>query len=260
MLSFFTTSFAVFVRPTRPVRELTDRVRRSRHRLSGRARTAQLLLGLLFVGTGIGMVLQAGLGVASWDVLNVALSQRFGLPLGVVAVMVGLLAGGAAIGLGARPSPRSLVPLPVVSPVLELAVRTVPTPGTLIGQFALLLSGMIVLAVGVGGYIGSENGAGPADLLFLSLAEKGLPVWAARVSLDGTVVLTGWLLGGPVGIGTILVTAGIGPMIALTLRWFDLFLAHETVARRDAHIGRVWGLELHDELEGYLPRLSPSRR
>ena len=260
MLSFFTTSFAVFVRPARPVRELTGRVRRSRHRLSGRARTAQLFLGLLFVGTGIGMILRAGLGVASWDVLNVALSQRFGVPLGVVAVVVGLAAGAAAVGLGARPRARSLVPLFVVSPMLELAIHVITTPATLVGQFALLLSGMVVLAVGVGAYIGSENGAGPADMLFLSLAAKGLPVWAARVSLDGTVVLAGWLLGGPVGIGTIIVTAGIGPMIALTLRWFDLLYAHETVARREAQIDHLWGLELHDELEGYLPSFVPSRR
>jgi uncharacterized membrane protein YczE len=260
MLSFFTTSFAVFVRPTRPVRELSGRVRRSRHRLSARARLTQLFLGLLGVGTGIGMILQAGLGVASWDVLNVALSHRFGVPLGVVAIVVGLAAGTTAIALGARPTPRSLVPLFVVAPVLEFAVRTVTTPANLVGQLGLLAVGMVVLSLGVGAYIGSENGAGPADLLFLSLAERGLPVWAARVSLDGTVVLAGWLLGGPVGIGTVIVTAGIGPMIALTLRWFDLLHAHETVARRNAQIDHAWGLELHDELEGYLPAFSPSWR
>jgi uncharacterized membrane protein YczE len=260
MLSFFTTSFAVFIRPTQPVRELSSRVRRSRHRLSVRARVTQLFIGLLCVGSGIGMILQAGLGVASWDVLNVALSQRFGVPLGVVAVAVGLGAGAIATALGARPSVRTLIPLFVVSPVLELAVRTVTTPATLVGQFGLLLSGMVVLSLGVGAYIGSENGAGPADLLFLSLAERGLPVWAARVSLDGTVVLAGWLLGGPVGVGTVLVTAGIGPMIALTLRWFDLLHAHETVTRRNQQIDHAWGLELHDEMEGYLPASIPPWR
>ena len=260
MLSFFTTSFAIFVHPAQPVREMTGRVRRSRRRLSGRARTAQLFLGLLFVGTGIGMILRAGLGVASWDVLNVALSERFGVPLGVVAVLVGLAAGATAVALGARPRVRSLVPLFVVSPMLELAVHVITTPATLVGQFALLLSGMVLLAVGVGAYIGSENGAGPADLLFLSLAAKGLPVWAARAGLDGTVVLAGWLLGGPVGVGTIIVTAGIGPMIVLTLRWFDLLYAHESEARHDAQVDHLWGLELHDELEGYRPVSGASRR
>lgn len=260
MLSFFTTSFAIFVHPAQPVRELTGRVRRSRRRLSGRARAAQLFLGLLLAGTGIGMILRAGLGVASWDVLNVALSERFGVPLGIVAVLVGLAAGAIAVALGARPRARSLVPLFVVSPVLQLAIHLIATPATLVGQFALLLSGMVFLAVGVGAYIGSENGAGPADLLFLSLAAKGLPVWAARVSIDGTVVLAGWLLGGPVGVGTVIVTAGIGPMIALTLRWFDLLYAHESEARHDAEVDHLWGLELHEELEGYLPSVRSAGR
>ena len=260
MLSFFTTSFAVFIRPTRPVRELSGRVRRSRHRLSTRARLTQLFLGLLCVGVGTGTILQAGLGVASWDVLNVALAQRLGVPLGVVAVGVGLGAGAVATALGARPSLRTLVPLFVVAPVLELTVRTATTPDTLVGQVGMLLAGMIVLSMGGGAYIGSENGAGPADMLFLRLAERGLPLWAARVGLDGTVVLGGWLLGGPVGVGTVIVTAGIGPMIALTLRWFDLLYAHETVIRRNRQLDHAWGLELHEELEGYLPVLTPPWR
>lgn len=250
MLSFFTTSFAVVVRPAQPVRDLTVRVRRSRHRTSLRARTLQLLVGLLAVGLGIGLIVQAGLGVASWDVLNVGIARRFDLPLGVVAVVVGLVAGGLAVAVGARPRWTSLVPLLIVSPVLDLTVRLVATPDGLGGQFAMLGAGMVVLSLGVGAYVGSENGAGPADLLFLALAGRGLPVWATRMGVDGTVVLLGWLVGGPVGVGTVLVTAGIGPMIALTLRWFDLLAAHESVARRDRRFAHAWGLELHSELEG----------
>lgn len=251
MLSFFTTSFAVVIRPARPVKELSGRVRRSRHRTTWRARTVQLLVGLLAVGIGIGLIVQAGLGVASWDVLNVGLSRRFDVPLGVVAVAVGLLAGSLAVAFGARPRLTSLIPLLIVSPVLDITVRSVATPDDLAGQFAMLLGGMVVLSLGVGAYVGSENGAGPADLLFLSIANKGVPVWAARVGVDGTVVFVGWLIGGPVGVGTVLVTAGIGPMIALTLRWFDLLIAHETAARRDQRFAHAWGLDLHYELEGH---------
>lgn len=253
MLSFFTTSFAIAVRPAQPVRALSGRVRRSHRRLSGPARVLQLLLGLTGVGTGIAMILQADLGVASWDVLNVALADRLGLPLGLVALVVGLLAGATATALGARPNVKTLIPLFIVSPILEVAIRTVPAAETLPGQFLLLAGGMIVLALGVGAYIGSENGAGPADLLFLTLAKRGLPVWVAKVAIDGAVVVTGWSLGGPVGIGTVIVTVAIGPMIATSLRWFDLLHAHETVALRTAQSDRTWGLELHDELEGYLP-------
>lgn len=246
MLSFFTTSFAIFVKPARPVLELSGRARRSHRRTSRWSRLLQLAVGLVTVGIGIGLVLQAGLGVASWDVLNVAIAGRLGVPLGVVAIVVGLLAGTLAVVLGARPRFRAIVPLLVVSPVLEATIRTVVTPGSLTGRFSMLLAGMAVLAVGVGAYIGSENGAGPADMLFLQLAERGLPIWAAKVTVDGVVVLAGWLLGGPIGIGTVIVTAGMGPLIARTMRWFDLVDAHAAAAHRSARLA-AWA---HDHPDG----------
>ena len=85
-----------------------------------------------------------------------------------VAIAVGLTAGVLAVLCGARPGWRSLIPMVVVSPVLELTVRTVSTPEDVVGQLGALLAGMVLLALGVGAYIGSENGAGPADLLFSS--------------------------------------------------------------------------------------------
>ncbi len=226
MLSFFTTSFAVFVRPAQPMRSLSLRVRTSQRRTCAAARRLQLALGLLGVGAGVGMIIQAGLGAAAWDVLNIALAQRSGVPLGATAMMVGLTAGSLAVLCGARPGWRSMVPIVVVAPLLELTVRTVSTPEDLVGQLAMLLAGMVLLALGVGAYIGSENGAGPADLLFLQLAKTRLPVWAARAVLDGSVLLFGWSLGGPVGPGTVIVTAGMGPLVALSLSWFDLAAAH----------------------------------
>ena len=142
-----------------------------------------------------------------------------------MAIAVGLTAGVLAVLCGARPGWRSLIPIVVVSPVLELTVRTISTPEDVVGQLGALLAGMVLLALGVGAYIGSENGAGPADLLFLQLAKTRLPVWAARVVLDGSVLLLGWSLGGPVDIGTAVVTAGMGPLVASSISWFDLAAA-----------------------------------
>ena len=232
MLSFFTTSFAVFVHPAQPMRSLSLRARTSHRRTTATARNSQLGVGLIAVGIGVGMIIQAGLGAAAWDVLNVALAQRTGAPLGAMAMAVGVTAGALAVLCGARPGWRSLVPVVVVSPLLELTVRTVSTPEDLVGQLGMLLAGMVLLALGVGAYIGSENGAGPADLLFLQLAGTRLPVWAARAVLDGSVLLLGWSLGGPVGPGTLIVTAGIGPLVALSIAWFDLAAAHANTSYR----------------------------
>lgn len=225
MLSFFTTSFAIFLRPIQPVHSLLRKAHSSKRRVSAAARRIQLGLGLTAVGIGVGVILQAGLGSAAWDVLNLALVKQFGAPIGVVALLVGLAVGGLAVLFGARPNWRSLIPLVVVSPLLDLTVRIVSTPQSLTGQIGMLFFGMVLLALGVGAYIQAGNAAGPSDLLFLQLAKTPLPLWAARVVLDGTVLFLGWSLGGPVGPGTVIVTAGMGPLVALSITWFDLSAA-----------------------------------
>lgn len=232
MLSFFTTSFAVFLRPAQPMRSLSLRVRTSPRRTTAAARRVQLAVGLTAVGIGVGLILQAGLGSAAWDVLNLALAERFGAPIGAIALIVGLAAGALAVLCGARPSWRSVIPVIVAAPLLELTVRTVDTPQELAGQIGMLLGGMVLLALGVGAYIQSGNGAGPADLLFLQLARTRLPVWAARAVLEGSVLLLGWLLGGPVGAGTLIVTAGMGPLVAISISWFDLTAACANTGER----------------------------
>lgn len=232
MLSFFTTSFAILLRPAQPMRSLTLQVRTSPRRTTATARRLQLGIGLAAVGIGVGLILQAGLGSAAWDVLNLALVQRFGAPIGAIALMVGFAAGALAVLCGARPTWRSLIPVMVAAPLLDLTVRIVSTPKELTGQAGMLLTGMVLLALGVGAYIQTGNGAGPADLLFLQLAKTRLPVWAARAVLEGSVLLLGWSLGGPVGPGTLIVTAGMGPLVALSISWFDLSQAWANTGER----------------------------
>jgi uncharacterized membrane protein YczE len=254
VLSFFTTSFTTAVRPLRtattPLRTAGSRARTSPHRDRRQARTLQLVAGLTAVGVGVALLIRADLGVASWDVLHVALAGRTGASVGTVSVVVALAATGLAVLLGERPRPGTLVPVVVVAPTIDLALGVLSTPQTLGGQTAMLTAGMAALAVGVGAYVASDHGAGPGDLVFLGVARHGIPVGLARVLVDGTAVLVGWSLGGPVGIGTVLLTIGLGPAIATAIRWFDLVPAREEVGRRDRAFHHAVGLELHRELEG----------
>ena len=263
LLSLFTTSFAIRIVQV-PVRTATRRARatpaqvrdaasRARHapvRSRRRLRVPQLLLGLLLVGLGVGLLIQAQLGVASWDVLHVGLADRTGLSIGAIAAMTAVAAAGAAWWLGERPRAGALVPVLVVAPTIDVAVATVTTPEAFGQQLVMLLTGMVVLSVGVGAYIASDHGAGPADLVFLAIARRGVPVWAARLLVDGSLVGLGWLVGGPVGIGTVIITAGLAPMIGLTIATFDLEPARTARARRDQDLHRELGWELQLELEG----------
>lgn len=254
MLSFFTTSFATAVRPVRvattPVRSATTRARTSPGRDRRRARTLQLVTGLLAVGIGVGLLIRADLGVASWDVLHVALADRTGATVGTVSMVVALAATGLAVLLGERPRPGTLVPVVVIAPTIDVVLGIVSTPATLGGQTAMLAVGMVVVSLGVGAYVASDHGAGPGDLVFLGVARLGIPVGAARVLVDGSAVLIGWALGGPVGVGTVLLTIGLGPAIATAILLFDLAPARAEVGRRDAAFHHAVGLELHLELGG----------
>jgi uncharacterized membrane protein YczE len=242
---------------TRPVRGARQRAARSPARTSPRrtrrqARSLQLVSGLLAVGIGVALLIRADLGVASWDVLHVALADRSGVSVGTVSLVVGVGAVGLAAVLGERPRPGTLVPIALVAPTLDLTLAAVDTPLTLVGRSGMLFAGMALLAVGVGAYIASDHGAGPADLVFLGLARHGLSLGASRFVIDGTLVALGWALGGPVGIGTLVVTVGLAPMIALAMRAFDLTPSRATVGRLDREFHRLQGLELHHELEGPL--------
>jgi uncharacterized protein len=267
VLSFLTTPFLTAARPLRTasrpvttaVRSATDRgaqrvagsrARTSPRRTKRQARTLQLVGGLVTVGVGVALLIQADLGVASWDVLHVALARRSGASVGTVALLVGLLAFGLAALLRERPRPGSLVPLLLVAPTIDVALRTIPAPATAAGQVAMLATGLVVLAAGIGAYVTSDHGAGPGDLVFLALAKRGLSLGTARLLVDGAAVAVGWALGGPVGIGTVLVTACLGPLVATTIRVFDLAPARATVGRLDREFDRAQALELHHELEG----------
>jgi uncharacterized membrane protein YczE len=272
VLSYLTSSLAVAVKPAAvpvraagraaraagrpartaaaPVRDAARHVRHTPTRETRHARTSQLLTGLGLVGVGVGLLVRADLGVASWDVLHVGVASASGMSVGTIAMLVGVAAAVLAAMLGERPRPGSLIPLLVVGPVIDLTMRLVSLPTTAAGQLAMLLTGMVLLAVGVGAYVTSDHGAGPGDLVFLAVARRGLPVWAARLLVDGGAVTAGWLLGGPVGIGTVLVTAGLGPLVAASIRVFDLAPARAEIGRRDLEFSRARCLELHDELEG----------
>ena len=258
MLSFFTTSFAVAVRPVTapakaaavPARAAAVRARRAPRRTRRHLRTVQFLLGLVTVGIGVACLIRADLGVASWDVLHVGLASRTGASVGVVSAAVAVVAVGLAALLGERPRAGTLVPVAVVAPTIDVALHLVSTPATALGQGSLLLGGMLLLSLGVGAYVASDHGAGPGDLVFLGVAKLGAPLWVARAGVDGILVLVGWLVGGPVGVGTVIVTAGLGPLIAVTMRVFDLAPARDEVHRRDAEFDHAWGLDLHRELEG----------
>lgn len=248
VLSLFATTFATAADPRGPLQAGPRRVRAHPRRDGRSSRTAQLFIGLVAVGVGVGTLISADLGVASWDVLHVGLARLTGWSVGMAAMLVGVATAGLAALLGERPRPGSLVPLAVIGPAIDATLLLAPTASSLTGQLSLLVIGMVILAFGIGAYVASDHGAGPSDLVFLAIARRGLSVTHARLLVDGGAVLGGWAIGGPVGLGTVIVTVSLAPLVGLAIRAFDLVPARYAIDLRSDAFDRAQGRELAWEL------------
>jgi uncharacterized protein len=248
LLSLFTTSHASFIDAKGRLQAGPRRVRAHPRRNRRSLRTLQLLTGLIAVGVGVGLVISAELGVASWDVLHVGLAELTGWSVGMASIAVGLGAAALATLLGERPRLGSLVPLTVVGPAIDASLMLAPSASTLTGQLALLVTGMGFMAFGVGAYVASDHGAGPSDLVFLAIARRGVPIAYARLLVDGSAVLVGWAIGGPVGLGTVIVTLLLGPLVGLAIKGFDLVPARRVIETREAAFDHEQGRELAWEI------------
>ena len=175
-------------------------------------RLPRLLAGIVLLGAGIGLVLEARLGVAPYDVLHQGLAEQTGLSFGTVVVGLGLLILLVWIPLGQRPGLGTIINTLTVGYAVDAALHVYPEPDRLALRWPMLLGGVMVIALGMGLYIGAGLGPGPRDGLMTGLAARGHPLWLVRTALELTALLTGWALGGNVGIGTVIFAFGIGPL------------------------------------------------
>ncbi len=177
-----------------------------------RRRLPRLLVGIPVLGLGIALTLQARLGVSPYDVLHQGIAKQTGLSFGTVVIVVGLFILVFWIPLRQRPGIGTVVNALTVGLVIDLALLVLPEPETLAARIPLLLVGIVVTALGMGLYIGAGLGPGPRDGLMTAIATKGYRLWAVRTVLEVTALLAGWLLGGNVGVGTVLFALSIGPL------------------------------------------------
>jgi uncharacterized membrane protein YczE len=192
----------------RPPRAIRGRVTAGRLAL----RLLSLYAGLVLFGGSIGLQVRARLGLGSWDVLNQGLARQTGLPMGWIVIGTGAVVLLLWIPLRQRPGFGTASNVIVVGLALDAALGVLPHPRGLILRAASLLAGILLNGFATGLYIGAGMGPGPRDGLMTGLARKGMPIRRARTMIELTVVAAGWLLGGNVGVGTVLYAATIGPL------------------------------------------------
>jgi uncharacterized membrane protein YczE len=177
-----------------------------------RRRLPRLFLGLLALGTGTGMMVEAELGVSPYDVLHQGLADLTGLSFGAVVIGLGAIILLLWIPIGQRLGIGTLINTLVVGLIIDAFLDLSPNPDTLALRWVYLVAGIVIVAFGVGLYIGAGLGPGPRDGLMTGIAAKGHPLWIVRTGLELTALVAGSILGGDVGVGTLLFAFGIGPL------------------------------------------------
>jgi uncharacterized membrane protein YczE len=180
-------------------------------------RLAVCVLGIVLLGFGVSLTVRADLGLSPWDVLHQGLADKTGIPMGTISIVVGAVVLLAWIPLRQRPGIATVLNVVGVGLVIDLCLAVLPETSNLAARWALLLAGLVLLALATGLYIGAGLGSGPRDGLMMGFASRGISVRVARTAVELVVLGTGFLLGGRVGIGTVVLAVGIGPLVHVAL-------------------------------------------
>lgn len=191
-------------------------------RVSFPERIVRCVAGLFLFGLGITFFIRAELGLAPWDVFHKGLSEKLDVPIGNVIIGVGVLLLLLWIPLRQKPGLGTILNAIEIGLVVNLTKPIVGHPDHIVGRLGLMIAGLLIVALGSALYIGAGLGPGPRDGLMLGLSERGISIRLARTCVEITVLIAGVALGGPVGLGTIAFTFGIGPLVQRFLPRFDI--------------------------------------
>jgi len=183
-------------------------------------RLPQLVVGLVLFGASLALMVRAALGLAPWDVLHLGLVRYAPMTLGQMVVLASFVVLLLWIPLRERPGLGTVANAVLVGLSADATLALVAGPEGLLPRVLLMLGGILLNGVGGALYIGAQLGRGPRDGLMTGLARRtGLSLRLVRTGLEVTVVLLGVLLGGVVGLGTLLYALGVGPLTQFFLPW-----------------------------------------
>ena len=182
--------------------------------------------GLALYGLSTALMLRADLGLNPWNVLHQGLARATGLSLGTVIVVVGLILLLLWIPLRQRPGLGTISNVMLIGVAADAALAAIPPPGALAVRIVLLVAAVTLNGIATGMYVGAGLGPGPRDGLMTGLsARTGWSIRRSRAGIEVAALALGWLLGGTVGLGTVLYAVMIGPMIQLVMPAFQRWCA-----------------------------------
>ena len=181
-------------------------------------RVVQLLAGLALYGVSMAMMIRSTLGLDPWDVFHAGIATHVPLTFGQVTIIVGALVLLLWVPLRQWPGLGTIANVVVIGLAADAGLALIAPPGSMWARVLLLGFGIVLNGVAGGLYIGSQLGPGPRDGLMTGFARRtGLSIRLVRTTIEVLVLSVGWLLGGPVGLGTVLYAVSIGPLVQFFL-------------------------------------------
>jgi uncharacterized membrane protein YczE len=186
-------------------------------------RLLQLYAGLILYGVSLALQIRAGLGLDPWDVFHQGVSDKTGLSFGTIVIITGALVLLAWIPLRQKPGVGTVSNVIVIGIVVDIALRMLGDVHGFALQLAFLTAGVVLNAVAGAAYIGAGLGPGPRDGLMTGLVRRtGGSVGVIRTSIEMSVLAVGFVLGGTVGLGTVVYALSIGPLLQIFMPAFTI--------------------------------------
>lgn len=181
-------------------------------------RLPQLYAGLVAYGVSLAMMMRGDLGLAPWDVLHSGLTEHFPITIGQAVVIMSFVVLLLWIPLREKPGLGTISNALIVGFSADATLALLDRPDNMAARVALMVGGIVLCGLATAMYIGAQLGRGPRDGLMTGLARRtGLSLRLVRTGLEVTVVIIGLLLGGTLGLGTVLYALAIGPLTQMML-------------------------------------------
>jgi len=181
-------------------------------------RMLQLFVGLVLYGWTMAMLVQADLGLDPWDVFHQGVAGRVGLTFGQVVIVTGAFVLLGWLPLRQKPGVGTVANVIVIGLAADLGIALMQRPDSWVWQCVLMIGGIVGNGLAGALYIGAHLGTGPRDGLWVGLVRTiGLSVRLWRTVIEVTVLVVGFILGGTVGVGTVLYAIAIGPIVQFFL-------------------------------------------
>lgn len=178
----------------------------------------QLLFGLFLYGIAIAMMIRGAIGISPWDVLAQGISIHTGISFGLASVLVSGVVLLLWIPIRQRLGIGTVLNAILIGPAAEFGLWLIPAQHDLLVQILLFGMGLLILGIATGLYIGARFGPGPRDGLMTGIHNRwGVRIWVVRTSIEVTVLIIGWILGGNVGVGTLVFAVTVGPLVHFTM-------------------------------------------